>query len=145
MPVRGVQIKGLDELRHAIKESGDSGLLNALRSANESASELVVDRAMPQVPFKSGALRRSVRPAATAVMGRVKAGGGTVPYAGAIHWGRKVGNVGRPPGNRMGRNPVKGRPFIWDAAKNAERQIAFEYDKAIDQIVLGVWRSLKGD
>lgn len=145
VPVVGLQVHGLNELRRAFKDADASELPAALKQANQAAAELVVDVATPMTPRRFGDLAHSLRALATQSAGKVRAGNTAVPYAAAIHWGRKVGNVGRPPGNRKGRNPIKGRPFIWDAAKTSERQIAYEYDRAIDEIVLGALRTVKGD
>jgi hypothetical protein len=109
-----IRVEGADELRRALKSVGNTGLLAALAAANENAAEIVVDA------------RASAR------SGRAVA---DLPYAAAIHWGRKVGNVGRPPGNRKGNNPIAGRPFLWDAAQRKVPQIEPEYRDEIMQII----------
>jgi hypothetical protein len=133
VPFAGVQVKGLDELRAAIRESGDVGLKNALAQANLDAANVVVDVATPNTPRRFGDLQHSLKALGGQKSGRAKA---TVPYAAAIHWGRKVGNVGRPPGNHKGPNPIVGRPFLWNAARTARRRIALQYEKDIKAIVV---------
>jgi hypothetical protein len=127
-----IRVEGADELRRALKSVGNTGLLAALAAANENAAEIVVDAAMPHVPRRSGALRTSVHARASAQSGRAVT---DLPYAAAIHWGRKRGNVGRPPGNRKGNNPIAGRPFLWDAAQRKVPQIEPEYRDEIMQII----------
>src|SRR5689334_17019380 len=95
-----------------------------MQTANQLAAERVEDAANPNAPFLTGALRRSMQARATSRAGRVVA---TVPYAMAIHWGRKRGNVGSPPGNRKGSNVIKGRPFIWDAAQQEIPRLEPDY------------------
>lgn len=132
MPVGGIAIKGLNELVAAIRTSGDDGLKKALAAANLDAARVVVDVATPNTPRRFGDLQHSLRALGSQRQGRAKA---TVPYAAAIHWGRHVGNVGRPPGNHKGPNPIKGRPFLWNAARQSRTRVAAQYQKAIKQIV----------
>jgi hypothetical protein len=136
VPYTTIRVSGLKELQAAIRTAGGSKLGTALKLANEAAGETVVDKALPRVPFRRGALRRSVRSTATERSAKAKAGDGGVAYAGAIHWGRKIGNVGSPPGNRRGRNPIRRNAFLWDAARDARPALVRDYEKAIDQIVV---------
>lgn len=117
------------DLRRALREIGDSGLKKTLREANKSAAEVVVEKALPKVPVRSGRLRRSVKALAGQKDAKVKAGTKAVPYAAAIHWGRKRGNVGTPPGNRLGGNVIPGRPFLWDAAQQARPEAVAVYER----------------
>lgn len=127
-----ISVEGAQELARALRKAGDTGLSAALKTANLNAAEVAVDEANPSVPFRSGALRTSVKATATVSAGKAVA---SVPYAAAIHWGRKVGNVGRPPGNRKGRNPIKGRPFLWEGAQRAVPRIEPEYRDEIMRII----------
>ncbi len=138
-----IRLEGADELRRVLKSIGDTGLLNALATANENAAEIVVDDANPQVPMRTGALKNSMRASGTSRSGRAIAGSSAIPYAAAIHWGRKRGNVGRPPGNRMGRNPIVRRAFLWDAAQRTVPRIEPEYRNEIMQIIDRAMRSAK--
>lgn len=63
------------------------------------------------------------------------AGKKNVAYAAAIHWGRKQGNVGSPPGNRIGPNPIVGRPFLWDAAERERGRVIDTYEREIDRLM----------
>lgn len=144
MPIGAVQVKGLNELRSAIRKADVEGLPRALTQANKSAAELVVDIATPMTPRRHGDLAHSLKALASPAGGKVRAGSGLVPYAAAIHWGRKVGNVGRPPGNRMGRNPIGGRPFLYDALQKAEPQLVHEYEQEINRLVVDAINQLKG-
>lgn len=136
MPTGGIAVKGLKELQSAVKRSGDEGLKKALITANKSAAELVVDIATPNTPRRHGDLVHSLRALASQASGRARAGSGSVAYAAAIHWGRKQGNVGRPPGNRNAPNRIRGVPFLWNAARSNQTRIAVEYRKAIDRDVV---------
>lgn len=131
----GVRVEGADELRRAIRTIKDKELGAALRDANKSAAQVVVDRALPNVPVLSGRLKASVKALGSQRGGSAKAGGAKVPYAAAIHWGRRAGNVGRPPGNRTGANPITGRPFLWDAAQTAGDQVVDRYEEGIGRLM----------
>lgn len=132
MVASGVRIEGAQELRAAIRRAQDSGLSKQLALANKTAAQVVVDEATPNVPVKTGRLRRSVRALGSQTRGNVKAGSALVKYAAAIHWGRKVGNVWH---HKKGRNPIKGRPFLHDAARQATPRVVATYEAAVDQIV----------
>lgn len=122
-----VKVEGLVELRKTLRNLGDKELVNQLKQTNKSAAQIVVQAALPNVPVRSGRLKGSVRALGSQRSGRAVAGAARAKHAGAIHWGRKRGNVGSPPGNRIGVNMITGRPFLWNAARAHERQIAEQY------------------
>jgi hypothetical protein len=137
-----IGVEGAAELARSLRKAGNTGLLDALKVANENAAEIVVDEALPDIPRRSGALRNSTRARSTARAGSAVAGGlKGVAYAAAIHWGRGRGNVGSPPGNRMGRNPIRGRPFLWDAAQRAVPRVEPEYRDEVMRIMDAAVRS----
>lgn len=119
------------ELRKALRYIGDAGLKKELATANRVASDVVVRQALSDVPVRTGALRASVKALGSQRDGRVKAGSARVPYAAAIHWGRGSGNRAR--GQRGG--PIKGRHFLWDAARRVQEQVTDTYLKAIDRLL----------
>lgn len=141
MPVTGVSVKGLNELRSALNAAGGPELVKALTAANKGAANVVVDAATPLVPRRYGDLAHSLRATASSRSGRVRAGSARVPYAAAIHWGRKSGNVGSPPGNHRGNNRIKGRPFLTDALRRNWPRVAREYEREIDIIMRKVDQS----
>lgn len=171
MAVTRIEIEGLNELVRSFKNTEDHGLRSALALANQNAAEIVVDAALPDVPFKSGALRRSVQATATARSGKAVAGARTVPYAAAIHWGRKIGWVGwgntghqirgaskttrrayqrkiaareGRGGGHYGPNPIVGRPFLWRAAQRVVPNIEGEYCDEVLRILDEAVRSRSG-
>lgn len=58
-----------------------------LKDANRHAANIASDASAPLAPFRTGALRRSVRSSGTVSAGIIRAGRKRVPYAGPIHWG----------------------------------------------------------
>lgn len=106
-----------------------------LKWAHEHAAEVVVDAASPHVPRRSGRLKRSLRASGTTKSGYARVGGvDGIEYGNAIHWGRKVGNVGRPPGNHKGPNPIEARPFLVDAADRTRGQITNQFEIAMRRL-----------
>lgn len=133
-----IRVEGARELASAFRKAGYTDLLDALKTANLFAAEVAVDEANPQIPTRSGRLKSSTEATATASAGKAQA---KTAYAAAIHWGRKRGNVGRPPGNHKGNNPIKGRPFLWDAAQRSVPRIEPEYRDEIMRIIEAAMRS----
>lgn len=119
-----VRINGLREVRSALRKIGQ-GLPAALRDAQRAAAQIVVDRALPNVPVRTGRLKGSVRALGSQASGRAVAGNGRVPYAAAIHWGRK----------RSGAFP--GRPFLWNAAEEARDDVVRHFEDALDDLING--------
>lgn len=118
MPALDVQVIGLAELRRAIPAVNVGLETKALKFANEKAAKTVALLALPNVPVgATGRLRKSLRQTATAKKANVRVGTPRqVPYAAAIHWGRKQHGV------------IEGRPFLWDAKKRATDSGALERD-----------------
>lgn len=138
MPITGVSVEGLNELRAALRAAGGPGLVKALSAANKNAAVTVVARAKPTVPRRSGALEASLRATGSQTKGTARAGNARVPYAAAIHWGRKIGNVGHPPGNRYGFNPIAGRPFLSAALQSAWPAVVRQYESEISDLVASI-------
>lgn len=134
-----IEVQNLKELQQAIRRVGDRELAGQLRAANKGLADVVVREALPHVPVgETGRLRKTVR--ALGGQRDAKAQAGTparVPYAATIHWGRKRGNVGRPPANRKGANVVVGRPFLWDAKERvmATGEGIREYEQRLEKLL----------
>jgi hypothetical protein len=85
-----VKIEGLAQFSRDLKKL-DSDLPKALRVALNEAADLVVDRARPGIPTRSGKAARSVRKASTRTAVRVRAGGARAPYYPWLDFGGRVG------------------------------------------------------
>lgn len=130
-----VQVEGARELASLLRKIGNKDLQKALRQSHLSAASVVAARAKAKAPTKTGALQRSIRPGASLRSAYVRAGGTKrVPYAAAIHWGRKWGNVGSPPGNYKGNNPIIGRKFLWDAGNESIGAAAAIYERQVGHV-----------
>lgn len=132
MPATGVRVEGAAELRRDLRKLRVEGLGRQLAPINKSAADVVVAAALPNVPVRSGRLKRSVRALGSQRAGRARAGSASVDYAAAIHWGRKRGNVW---GNKPGNNPIVGRPFLWDAAQRQQQAVVAKYQSSINALI----------
>lgn len=139
MPNVTVRVEDADELRAVLLRARNVMVPRELKYAHEGAAEVVVDSALPHVPRRTGKLRRSLRSSGTAKTGYAKAGGiDGIQYGPAIHWGRKKGNVGSPPGNHPGPNVIAENPFLVEAAKRSRSEILTEFEKAIRRVVASI-------
>lgn len=120
----GVVVEGLDELRRLLRQVADKELTDALKAAHKEAAKVVVAKALPNVPVRTGRLKASVRALGSQRSGRAVAGNKAVPYAAAIHWGRSSGNVSFKHGRySKGQGAITGRPFLWNAAQESLPEI----------------------
>lgn len=118
-----IQVEGLRELRRMLKAAENAAGLAMLKAAHKSAADLVVARALPNVPVRSGALRASVRALGSQAKGTAKAGGARVPYAAAIHWG-------------WPRRGIRPQPFLQNALDQVEQQIPDVFSQSLERDVL---------
>lgn len=125
-----IRVEGAQELRAAIRRANDVGAKQGVLEANRAAVGMALGAV--HAPVRSGRLQGSVKGRASQRSASLKT---TLPYAGAIHWGRKQGNVGRPPGNHMGPNPIVGRPFLKEAIDSRAGAIAEKYKEEITRII----------
>jgi hypothetical protein len=138
----GIKVEGIQELAKALRKAGTDDLKRQLTQTNRTAAQMVVQAALPRVPVgPTGRLRASVRALASQTSGSAVAGKARVPYAAAVHWGRKNGNVGRPSGNHKGPNRIHGGQWLWLAAQATIPRIEPEYRDAIEQIITEATRN----
>lgn len=130
-----VSIEGANELARLIRKLGDDELRKMLRTANKRAAEIVVRKAEPHVPVRTGKLKASLRATGTQRVGDARAGGARAPYAAAVHWGRRRGNVGSSPGNHKGPNVVQKNPFLYDAAQQSTGEIVDVYTQEVNRVI----------
>jgi hypothetical protein len=97
-----VAVEGLEQFRRALRTL-DGSLGKVLRLALNEGSALIIDRARPLIPARTGKARRSLKAASSQNTVRVRVGGRAAPYYPWLDYG---GNVGR--------NDSAHRPFISD-------------------------------
>lgn len=95
-----IRIDGLKEFSRNLRKL-DADLPKAVRLAFNTAADLVVDYARPQIPRRSGRAARSVKARSTRTAARVVGGSPRVPWYPWLDFG-----------GRVGRNRSVKRPFI---------------------------------
>lgn len=129
-----IQVENAKEIRKTFRATGDKELPKALRAAHKRVSELVVAEALPNVPERTGALRRTVKALATQTSAYGKAGSAAVPYAQAVHWG-----TGPRPGLK-GPHNIRRAPFLLNAAERITDDATALYLEAVQEILDGAIR-----
>lgn len=97
MPER-IEIRGIKEFQRSLRKMG-ADLPKQLRIALNQASQLVIDKAQPAIPRKSGAAAASLKVRSSQREARIAAGGRKAPYYPWLDFGGKVGrdrSVSRP-------------------------------------------------
>lgn len=123
-----IQVIGAKQLRKSLKAAGED--LTDLKAAHRQAAEIAAKASAALTPVgKTGQLRRSVRASGTATAGIIRAGKKSVPYANAIHWGRKWW-----PNKQTSQHqaPFWGRPFLSNGAQNSEGQWLPIYERTVE-------------
>ena len=133
-PAGIVQVAGARELRRSLKAAGDD--LSDLKAAHKQAAEIGVRAVQPITPVRTGRLAASVRGAGTTTAAIIRAGKKAVPYAGAVHWGRKMWpsmiSTPNPPRKRV-YSFIKPRLFIVDGVTDVEPAWVAVYEKALEE------------
>lgn len=126
-----VEVQGARELRKSLKAAGQS--LDDLKAANKHAADIAARASAALAPRITGRLAGSIRAAGTNTAGIIRAGKKAVPYANAVHWGRRSWPNARSP--RRTRSVVRAQPFISKGARNSEGQWLPVYRQALDQSI----------
>jgi hypothetical protein len=127
-----IKVEGLNQFARNLKKL-DADLPKALRVALNSSAELVVDRARPDVPRRSGRARGSIRPRSTRTAVRVTGGGRRAPYYPWLDFGGRVGRR-----RSVARAFMKDGRYIYDAY--FKLKAAGEFQEALEDALLDVAR-----
>jgi len=115
-----VEVRGAKELRKTLKAAGDD--LGDLKAAHQAVGNMVVNVARGLAPVRSGALAGSIRATRLAGGVSIKAGSGSIRYAGPIHWGWPARNIAA-------------NPFLSTAATTSEEQWTALYEEELNKIL----------
>lgn len=85
-----ITITGIKEFQASLRAM-DADLPKQLRIALNGASELVIKKARPEIPTRSGAARASLKVRSSQREARIAAGGRKAPYYPWLDFGGKVG------------------------------------------------------
>lgn len=117
-PKPAIHVDGLDTLRRNLRRVKDAELDQEMKQIHAELAREITQRALPNVPVRTGRLKSTVRSAGTVrdAIGRV--GNAGAPYAAPIHWGWKS-------------RGIEPRPFLTNAAEALERDITDRYDREV--------------
>lgn len=103
-----IRVSGLREFKAALKQI-DTQLGPELRIGLNEVAQVVINRARPQVPRRTGRAAASMKPGSTQDRAQIKVGGNAAPHYPWLDFGGSVGRGHRP--GVAGSGSVK-RPFI---------------------------------
>lgn len=115
-----VQVRGARELRRTLKAAGDD--LGDLKAVHQAVGNMVVGVARGITPTRTGALAGSIRAQRLATGVGLRAGSGSIPYAGPIHWGWPAHNIAA-------------NPFLVNAAQSSESEWVALYESEVERIL----------
>lgn len=130
-----IAVKGLKEFQRGLKKL-DSDLPKALRIALNGASDLIISKATPLIPRRSGAAVNSLKARSTQKAVRIGVGGSKAPYYPFLDFGGSVGKHGSAhrPFYKKGRylypTLEKNRPEVIDIMQGAI--VALAKDSGLD-------------
>lgn len=129
----------MKQLRRALKEAGDD--LSDLKDLHKRVATIAASAAKPLTPASdrsTGRLKASIRAAGTKTAAVIRAGSKRVPYANAIHWGRRVWpsvqSAPHPPRKRVNAF-IRPSLFLTDGAKSTEPTWVAIYEEEVKKQV----------
>jgi len=130
---------GIDpgDLRLAQKAMRELGAdTSVIKDAGYQAGLILVARALPLVPVKTGRLKANVVPLRLVFGGGAEVAGRRVPYANPIHWGWAVVSYKHKgtlkPGTYRG---IKPQPFFSEALGYTKDEIFKTYDRLMQEYI----------
>lgn len=130
---------GIDpgDLRLAQKAMRELGAdTSVIKDAGYQAGLILVARALPLVPVKTGRLKANVVPLRLVFGGGAEVAGRKVPYANPIHWGWAVVSYKHKgtlkPGTYRG---IKPQPFFSEALGYTKEEIFKTYDRLMQDYI----------
>lgn len=115
-----IRIAGLREFRRDLRKL-DKSLPKGLRTAGNTAADLIVAKAKPRIPTgpaKGGHAKTSLRAASTNSAARVAFGGKRFPYAPWLDFGGRVGRR-----HQTQRPFLKEGRYVWKTYGENKREI----------------------
>lgn len=123
-----IEVQGAAQLRRTLKAAGND--LADFTAANAEVAAMVARAATGTAPRgPSGRLAGSIRGNKAKARATVLAGGASVRYANAIHWGTG------PRAGLRGPHNIRPRPWLWQAAQDNEAKVTEFYLRRLEAIV----------
>lgn len=130
----GIKVQNLGLTIQAMQELGADR--KSLIEPGYQAAELLIQRARPLVPVKTGLLSRNLVPRKIQRGASAMVKGSIVPYANPIHWGWLVVSHSHrgtlKPGTYRG---IKPQPFFSEALGYSREEILQTYNRAMQKLI----------
>jgi hypothetical protein len=130
---------GIDpgDLRLAIKAMKELGAdTSVIREAGYESGVILLARALPLIPVKTGRLKANAKPLRLLYGGGAQVAGNIVPYANPIHWGWAVVSAKHKgklrPGTYRGIPP---QPFFSEALGYTKEEIFKNYERLMQDYI----------
>lgn len=127
-----IAVTGLNALNRGLRAL-DTEAPKQLRLALNSAAQLLIDEARPEVPADTGAARRSMVARSTRTTARVAVGGKKAPY---FPW-LDFGGAGRRPGRPAGRTYYPDGRYVYPTLARIRPRIERQLGEALSAVVAG--------
>jgi hypothetical protein len=85
-----ISVQGLAQFQRALKKL-DSDLPKLVRTANNDAANVLIQKAQPLIPARTGRARGSLKARSTRTSARISIGGNKAPYVPWLDFGGKTG------------------------------------------------------
>jgi hypothetical protein len=129
---RRIAVTGLSALNRGLRAL-DSEAPKQLRVALNSAAQLLVDEARPEVPADTGAARRSMVARSTRTAARVAVGGKKAPYYPWLDFG----GAGKVPGRPAPRPYYPDGRYVYPTLARIRPRIERQLGEALSAVVAG--------
>jgi len=127
-----IAVTGLNALNRGLRAL-DAEAPKQLRLALNSAAQLLIDEARPEVPADTGAARRSMVARSTRTTARVAVGGKRAPY---FPW-LDFGGAGKRPGRPAGRPYYPDGRYVYPTLARIRPRIERQLGEALSAVVAG--------
>lgn len=123
-----IEIRGLREFQTSLRKM-DASLPRQLRIALNQSSDLVINKARPDIPRRTGAAAASLKARSSQREARVAAGGRRAPYYPWLDFGGRVGRK-----RSVERPFIKEGRYIYPSLRKNRPEIEAVLEKAITRL-----------
>lgn len=133
-----VKVEGVKDLRKRLRRAGDD--LGELRDLHREIAGRVASLAKSRAPVgATGRLQKTVRASGSKTGVTVRVGSKRVPYANAVHWGRRIWPSIKsdppPSGRHKHTSMITRNAFAYQAAQDLDGWIQQRYAEFIDKVI----------
>lgn len=126
-----VTVSGLKEFSRSLRRI-DAEAAKQIRVVNNEAAGIVVDRARPRIPARTGRARASLKLRSTRTLVRITAGGKRAEYYPWLDWGGRTG-IRRS----VVRDFIKEGRYIYPALHESRDQVQSAMQRGLTRIAQG--------